>query len=140
MKQREDESYLLDTSAILALLYGEPGADIVETVLNEAKRNRAEAFISFISRMEMLYVVWKDHGRERAVESLHYLDFLPLKVIESNEEILLKAAELKATMPISMADSWVASSAIRLNAVLVHKDPEFEALSAVVRMKKLPYK
>jgi predicted nucleic acid-binding protein len=39
-----------------------------------------------------------------------------------------------------VADSWIIATAITRNATLVHKDPEFDALSDKVNMKTLPHK
>ncbi len=137
MKPKESDRFLLDTSALLALHFNEEGADRVEAILRSAEKEQALVFISFVSRMEMLYVIWKDHGRQKAIESIHYLDQLPINIIESNEEILFKAAEVKATIPLSFADSWVAATAIQENACLVHKDPEFDSLKDIVQMIRL---
>jgi predicted nucleic acid-binding protein len=52
----------------------------------------------------------------------------------------LTAARLKATYHISLADAIVASFAIRQKAVILHKDPEFEALASQVSLEGLPYK
>ncbi len=47
-------------------------------------------------------------------------------------------SELKAQHRISVTDSWIIATAISRNATLVHKDPEFDALSDRVTMKALP--
>ena len=57
-----------------------------------------------------------------------------------DDALLLTASELKAQHKISVADSWILATAIACHATLVHKDPEFEALSDRVIMKRLPYK
>jgi ribonuclease VapC len=49
--------YVLDTSALLALRGDEPGADRVEALLVRARKGRATLFVSFITRMELLYRV-----------------------------------------------------------------------------------
>ena len=41
---------------------------------------------------------------------------------------------------MSLADAFIAATAIRHNAVLMHKDPEFEALKTIVRQHALPFK
>ena len=137
MKPKEGDRFLLDTSALLALHFNEEGADRVETILRSAEKGQTLVLISFVSRMEMLYVIWKDHGRQKAIESLYHLNHLPITVVESNEEILFKAAEVKATIPLSFADSWVAATAIQENACLVHKDPEFDSLKDILQMIRL---
>ena len=44
----------------------------------------------------------------------------------------------KPTAP--RTDAVVAAFAIRNNAVLIHKDPEFEVLAGLLPMEPLPYK
>ncbi len=46
-------------------------------------------------------------------------------------------ARLKALFRLSFADSIIAAAALQLNAVLVHKDPEYEALKNEIRLKAL---
>lgn len=53
---------------------------------------------------------------------------LPLIVIHEDATLLEKAAEIKATHLLSVADAWIAASAALLRATLIHKDPEFEPL------------
>jgi ribonuclease VapC len=50
------------------------------------------------------------------------------------------AADLKAQHRISLADAFIAASAQRLGAVLVHKDPELAALGNLVQQELLPFK
>jgi predicted nucleic acid-binding protein len=53
---------------------------------------------------------------------------------------LLTAARLKAAHHLSLADAIIAAFAIQQNAILLHKDPEFEALRGQMSLKALPYK
>jgi predicted nucleic acid-binding protein len=50
------------------------------------------------------------------------------------------AAKLKAAHKLSFADAFIVALAQRLDAVLVHKDPEIENLGAVVRRQMPPPK
>jgi predicted nucleic acid-binding protein len=59
---------------------------------------------------------------------------------EVDEPVLLAAAHLKAHNRMSLADAIIGAFAERHDAVLVHKDPEFEALTGQVRLEALPYK
>ncbi len=52
--------YLLDTSALLTLRDDEPGAERVAQLLTLAAQGKARCFGCFMSRMEILYRVWKD--------------------------------------------------------------------------------
>ncbi len=40
---------------------------------------------------------------------------------------------------MSLADAWIVAAALELDAVLVHKDPEFEQVAGL-RQEQLPYK
>lgn len=51
---------------------------------------------------------------------------------------MLRAAELKARHPLSLADAWIAACALERGAVLMHKDPEFNAVG--VEQEVLPLK
>ncbi len=71
---------------------------------------------------------------------LRSLRLLPVERVDVTEAILETASALKANYRISVADSWIIATAINRSAVLVHKDPELEALSDRVILKTLPYK
>ena len=129
------EPHVLDTSALIALLEDEAGADTVERVIH-----REEPFVCFISLMEILYVKIREMGQESAAIAYDILKAMPIRVVESDEDLRLRAARIKAEHRLSLADAWVAATAERLGAVLVHKDPEFDALSERLRMLRLPTK
>jgi predicted nucleic acid-binding protein len=57
-----------------------------------------------------------------------------------DEPTLLTAARFKATQRISLADAIIAALAIRQDAILLHKDPEFEVLAGQVSLETLLYK
>ena len=133
------ESFVLDTSAILALWNEEEGAALVEKILRD-KQHERKIFVSFMTFMECRYRVWKDHGQNAADELFRSLNLLPVVRVDVDDMLIMTASELKAKYKISVADSWIIATAITRNATLVHKDPEFDALSNSVTMKKLPYK
>lgn len=131
--------YVLDTSALLTLHQDEPGADEVETIL--AKNGKEHTvWVSFISLMEFFYIIQQESEVEKARLSYGGLKQLPLMVMDSDEELGLIAAGIKATYQVSLADAWIAATTERLNAKLIHKDPEFETLKSLIRLQNLPYK
>jgi ribonuclease VapC len=46
---------------------------------------------------------------------------------------------IKASHRLSLADAIIAAFALQHQAVLIHKDPEFEPLSGHVMLEALPY-
>ncbi len=134
------ESYVLDTSALLALRDDEPGADQVESLLRKAQSKKTSLLASFMSFMEVLYTTWRAMDKGAAYRAYLELRMLPILRVEPNEEILLMAAEIKANNNLSLADSWIAATAVTHRGVLVHKDPEFEQLKGKLELLPLPYK
>jgi len=78
-----------------------------------------------MSRMELLYLVWREEGEEAAREALRLIDSFEIEWVSCGTEILELASRLKAQGGLSVADSWIGATAIVREATLVHKDPEF---------------
>ncbi len=132
------KQYLLDTSALLTLRDDEPGADHVANLLRQAAKNKVNIYGSFMTLMEIYYRVWKDDGESEGRLAYEQCRALPMLWVDETRDLLELAAKIKATYPLSLADAWIAATAIQKNAVLVHKDPEFEKVK--VAQLKLPYK
>jgi len=84
-----------------------------------------------MSRMEILYIVWRSEGEESARHALRLLDSFSVHWVSCEPRILELAARIKASGGLSVADSWIGATAIEHNATLVHKDPEFEAFEEI---------
>ncbi len=120
--------YLLDTSALLTLRDGEPGADEVAEILHLAQKGEAKVSGCFITLMEVLYRVWKDEGESEGRLAYSQCLAFPIHWVHESRELLEQAAALKAQHPLSLADAWIAACAQLLGTELVHKDPELAPL------------
>lgn len=130
------ERYLLDTSALLTLIEDETGAERVEQVLAHA-----ESWLPWPVLLEAYYITHQERGEAEADRRYALIKQLPATILwEMDEPTLLTAAQLKATQRLSLADALIAAFAVRHNAVLVHKDPDFESLAGQVSLEALPYK
>jgi predicted nucleic acid-binding protein len=134
------ESVLLDTSAIFTFLCAEEGAAEVEKFLRAAARGSLTVFASFATVAELFSAAMKKAGREQAEYYLSLVKAWPVTWIQSDEALCVSAGALKGCHKMSLADAFIAATALRHDAVLVHKDPEFEALKTFVRQHVLPYK
>ena len=124
--------FLLDTSALLALRDDEPGADrVAELLQSSAASGSPRCFACFMSRMEVLYRVWKDDGEQAGRLAHEQLLALPMGWVDATDGLLEQAAAIKASHALSVADAWIAAAALQAGAVLVHKDPEFRALQVL---------
>jgi uncharacterized protein len=131
---------LLDTSAFLTWSQDEPGAEEVETYFQEAMDGRVALHASFVSLTEMEYITAQKLGPNKARELLESVEEQPVAWHHSDKALCSEAAKLKAAYKVSFADAFVAATAKRLDAVLVHKDPEFDALKGVMKLHPLPPK
>lgn len=103
-------------------------------------REDVDVSVSFMTYMESRYRIWKNAGKEESDEFSKYVELLPLTRIDMTDSIFEKAIEIKATKSLSVCDSWIIATAIVLDSTLVHKDPEFEQVKTLVKLKTLPYK
>ncbi len=133
------KSYVLDTSAIFTLTKAEDGSDMVEKILNLAKKGKCIIYLSFISFMELYYITWQEKNEDTAKELLILVKSLPVQRVDS-ERVTLLAGRVKANHRLSVADAFIVATAIDKGAVLVHKDPELEVISNYVETLELPYK
>ena len=124
-------NFILDTSALLTLRSDESGADRVEALLSRAKKDQCRLLISFMSRMEVLYNVWRKEGKESARHALRLMDSFTVQWVSCEPHILEIASRMKAQGGLSVADSWIGATAIAYNATLDHKDPEFEPFKEI---------
>ena len=133
------ETFVLDTSALLCFKEDEAGASEVEAILRDHGK-RETVFISFMSVMEFAYILEQEQGETAAHQGVLQLKQLPVQIVESDEPLGLAAARIKAGHKLSVADAWIAATAERLGATLVHKDPEFQPLARLIHLKALPLK
>jgi predicted nucleic acid-binding protein len=126
--------HVLDTSAIITYLYDEEGADTAEEVIFG---HADPVLLPFIALMEVEYQLIRD--REDVDERIASILDWPVRLIESDEQWRRLAATVKAPGRISVADAWVASLALLRDAALVHKDPEFDAVTDLQHLR-LPYR
>ena len=134
------EVFVFDTSAWIALDEKEEGAEIVESILAKAWLGRAEVHCSFATLTELEFIRTRESDATQAAELLAFAKSQRAIWHHSDDALCSAAAKLKAAHKLSFADSFVAALAQRLNAILVHKDPEFNAVSGEVKQRMLPPK
>ena len=131
-----NKRYLLDTSALLTLIEDEPGADRVKEIFR-----REQVFLPWVALMEVYYMTLQERGQQEAETRFAMLRHSSAEITwNMDEATIIRAGKIKAYNKVSFADSLISSLAIQSEATLVHKDPEYEALTGEVEMEKLPYK
>lgn len=138
--------FVLDTSAVLAVLADEPGAERVTTLLRSTEieagageRVERPILLPFMALMELEYLTRRRVGPAEARRALQLVQSWPVTVVESSIPWRHEAARVKASTPLSVADAWICSLALLHNAVLVHKDPEYDAVEGLLA-ERLPFR
>lgn len=138
--KEDKEIFILDTSAILTYIEDEEGAEYVENLLVTAEKGDVVIYVCFISLTEVFYITMQEKDESEASSRIRLIQSLAVRIEESSESLNLGAGRIKATNSISLADAYIAGLCQELGGALVHKDPEFEKLSSLIRDYRLPYK
>src|SRR5580704_17577511 len=133
------KEYVLDANAVLryfAIGDGE-GGDKVRGLFEQAERNQARLSMSVINLGEVLYILLKRVGEQRA---MHYVQALQhaVTMIDADANRTIQAAMLKHQSKLGYADSFAAALALESRATLVSADPTFEKVGKSLKWMKLP--
>ena len=126
------KQYLFDAFPLLCWLQEEPGWKMVDNLLTEAEEDKIHIAIHIINLGEVFYRTCRLIGLKKAEELLDKIRMLPLSIISASDSSVLEAAGIKGQYPISYADAFVVSTAMRIGAVVVTADPEYKAVSKLV--------
>lgn len=104
--------FVLDSSALLAYLYGEPGRDRVEDLLLRATEGRVDIRLHRINLGEIYYVLYRKGGEKIAEAMLSDVSGLPIRLEDRISPALMReAAKIKASYRVSYADAFAAGLA-----------------------------
>ena len=132
--------YVLDTSALLAFIENEDESEKIEALISNAIDGKDELIISTVTCIEIFYISLREQGSEIASERLEQLETLPIAQAPLNPQLTKVIGEIKANYSMSFADACIAGLAKAENAILVHKDPEFEQVQGLINQLILKYK
>jgi predicted nucleic acid-binding protein len=130
-----DFDYVLDTSAVLAVILREPERQPVVELLQEAQSGAALVALPFLALMESEYTLLRRFEPDEVTAALLLVAQWPASIVESNEEWRHEAARVKASGGVSLADAWMAALATLSNAQLAHKDAEFDKVPGLRSLK-----
>ena len=129
--------YLLDSFAVLAYLNAEPGGNRVREILELANDGHCRIVMSIINFGEVLYITERGRGLPAAQIVQALVESLPVELVEASRDLILDAAHLKASHPLSYADALATATAIQENATILTGDPEFRSVKDLVKLEWL---
>jgi predicted nucleic acid-binding protein len=120
------ERIVLDAHAVLAFLGGEPGAEEVREILRDG-----EPWMTLVALGEVAYVIERLHGPAAADEVWANLRAeerpggVALHWMPIDDDLVRRAAAVKARGGLSYADAFAAAAASLLECPVLTGDPEF---------------
>lgn len=131
------EAYILDACAILTLLKNENGADVVDSILVEAKNDNCAVSVNKINLLEVYYGFYREDGKEFADRQIRAIRESVIKIIdEISDEVFVEAGRLKATYKISVADSIASAQTLVSDGILLTSDHhEFDAVEKMENIR-----
>lgn len=131
-------AYVLDASALIAFLGGEPGAGTIAALLRRAGGGDVDLRLSTVNAGEVLLVQERLAGAQASHRTLDLLQALPIEIMSVDLELAARAAWFKLRGGISYADCFAAALAHRDAIPVITTDREFERIADRVRVAWLP--
>jgi ribonuclease VapC len=130
------KTVVLDASAILAVLFDEPGAEKVESLINQAAEADQAMLITAVNWAEVLYRMTRKRGPEGIEAARRFERTMPVEVAVLDRELAEAAAMLKTKYGLGLADAFAAAltKAQGKNTELVTGDLELKPLGKEIRI------
>ena len=120
--------YLLDACALLAIFNGEPGAQKVLKLLEQAKTGTIRLSMSIVQLLEVYYDRLYISGEDKARAKIESILAEPINIIENiSYQVLYEAGRFKTSYSMSLADAIACATAKNHAATLITKDKEMKA-------------
>lgn len=128
-------AYVLDTSAILAVLFSGEGAERVVGLLRAASVNgRSQILVPFTAMEELeLYLLRRPSLPADRVLTL--VEDWAIEIVESYPQWRHEAVRLQATLNLTPSIAWASSLALLHNARMVYQDAAFDGVPGVEGIK-----
>jgi len=113
--------HVLDANALYRFLTGGPGADAVGHLFKEARDAEEPLRMSVINWGEVYYTIARHEGFAEGARIMDQVRLLPLLVLDADEAVTTRAAQLKAAHGLPYADCFAAAISA-MEGVLVTSD------------------
>lgn len=128
------DKLLFDSFALLRFFQREPGSQTVRELLQDGLTQSKPMLINAINVGEIIYITQRRFGEQKKLAIYLHIQQMGLTILPCPNDLIFRAAELKAVYPISYADAFALASAIEHTATLVTGDPEFRHVEHLVKM------
>ena len=115
--------FILDACALIALLAGEPGAEKVKKIIQDAIDGKIQVKINQINLLEVYYHICKAYNQDEANRAVQKIKEFPIEIIIGlSEKVFIEAGRIKSRYKIPLGDSIVVAECIISEGALVTSD------------------
>lgn len=131
------KTHVLDANALYRFLIGGPGAEVVDRLFREARDAEDLLRICVVNWGEVYYTIARVRGFVEASKIMQRVKMLPLAVLDADESITIRAAQLKAGHGLPYADCFAAAVAGAEHVLVTSDAKDFRKVSGL-RILALP--
>jgi len=125
---------VLDASALLAMLFGEPGVEEMRVLFHKAAAADKPLLITAVNWAEVLNRVTRKQGGNGLTTVRQLAANGPLHIVPVDAELADTAAAYKAADQLGLADAFAAALAKSRKAELVTADREFKSVESEIKI------
>lgn len=120
--------HVLDANALYRFLTGGPGADIVRQLFRDARDADQPLHMSVVNWGEVYYTIARGEGFAEATKIMERVQLLPLAVLDAEEAVTTRAAQLKAGYGLPYADCFAAATASKDDVIVTSDAKDFKKI------------
>jgi predicted nucleic acid-binding protein len=128
---------VLDASALIALLFDEPGAQAVEDLFSRRPAASRPVLITAVNWAEAIYRTQRKQPREGGEILRRFVDATPLQIVAADRRLAEAAARLKQGYGLALCDAFAAALAQVRAAQLYTAARDFAPLAHVLAIRWL---
>ena len=115
--------FILDSCALLAYVYNEAGADVIESALKQADEGSAALYMNKLNLLEAYYDIMRSRGLQQAEVLYNMVLMSPIHIIDGiSDPVFREAGRVKTQYRMSLADSIALGEASVLEAAILTCD------------------
>jgi predicted nucleic acid-binding protein len=104
------KGHVLDASAMYRFITNGPGADLVGRLMQEGRNAGQYLRMSVVNWGEVYYALARARGFSEASRVMEHIKLLPLNVLDADELLVTRAAQIKAGYGLPYTDCFAAAS------------------------------
>jgi predicted nucleic acid-binding protein len=120
--------HVLDANALYRFLVGETGAELVGQLFEQANDEGQPLLMSVVNWGEVYYAIARSEGFAETDKVFDRVRLLPIKILDANETLARRAAQLKAGYGLPYADCFAAATVGQQDVLVTADTKDFKKI------------